>query len=288
MMNTNTTEILQQLTGAIHKIITPEAIYLLGNRNARHTLQSIYHTPAAMQDPTPVHVYVLIVAPLDNIPMHEWLDKTEARCRRIIPVTLIIKETTVFEKLAQEGNPFVCRILSSAECLYRSVRFQTKKYSSVAERSEKKESILAKGYDMYRQFMAGAELFHIREHYRSAGFLLHQAAELGLHSILKSATGLDFRSDNIERLVAYTSLVHEALYDWITVNREKVLLHKLQQAYSRSRYDENYTITHTEFNELKALISQLDPYFLQSKPLQTPQDIRICHTRYNNSNRLLH
>ncbi|MCW3090505.1 MAG: hypothetical protein JWP81_1574 [Ferruginibacter sp.] len=48
----------------------------------------------------------------------------------------------------------------------------------------------------------------IRSQNKMAAFMLHQAAEHALHTILKKATGLHVNTYNIDRLLRYCTMYH--------------------------------------------------------------------------------
>ena len=160
----------------------------------------------------------------------------------------------------------MCHVLKTAICIQQSEGFINNADIVPRYLPSMGESILAEGLNMYTEFMAAAELFRIRKQNRLACFMLHQATELGLNSILKTGTGFHYRTHNIERLIINTSLVHEELFYWINgAEKERKLLHKLQQAYSGSRYEESYAVNAVELSEMMQLVLQLKKYFLRER-----------------------
>lgn len=263
MTNVATTRTLQSLTAAIHKIIKPDAIYLLGWRNNKQATGSIYHPLPFPNESSLSHVYLLVVAPLYPIAAQDWLDKTEAYCNRVIPATIIIKDKALFRERIAEANPFICRILNQADCLYHSDDHKKEDCHAQISKQEA-DALRAEGLYMFEKFMAAASLFRTRKHDALACFMLHQAAEISLHIILKSATGFDYRTSNIKRLLQYASLVHAELFDWLTdsAKKEKKLLFKLQETYSNSTPGKHLSLSSNELGELSSLIGQLKRYLL--------------------------
>lgn len=263
---TKNISIYQDIIATITSLEPADAVYLLGERHASHISNSIFHAGGKQDNKRLSFLYLLIIVNLDNKAAHEWQDQLEAHCKRIIPCTTIVLNTANFQHWVKEGHPFACHVLKTAICLQQSEGFTCDGDTVPVYLPSMGESILAEGLNMYTEFMAAAELFMLRKQNRLACFMLHQATELGLNSILKAGTGFHYRTHNIERLIIYTSLVHEEFFYWINgAEKERKLLHKLQQAYSGSRYEETYAVNAVELGEIMGLIEWLKRYFLKDK-----------------------
>ena len=122
-----------------------------------------------------------------------------------------------------------------------------------------RESILNQGINKVTEFLAGADLYRIREQNKMAAFMLHQATENVLHSILKITTGLHFNTHNIDKLIRYCSMVSYNIADIFSRSNEKNerIFQLLQKAYIESRYKEDYTIRTDELITLTEKVRTL-------------------------------
>ena len=101
-----------------------------------------------------------------------------------------------------------------------------------------------KGINKLTEFLASTDLYRIREQNKMAVFMLHQAAEHALHTILKITTGLQINTHNLDKLIRYCSMVSYKIPEIFPRNNEKNerLFQLLQKAYISSRYDKDYSI----------------------------------------------
>jgi len=114
------------------------------------------------------------------------------------------------------------------------------------------EKLFRDGLIKSQEFLAGADLFRIRKQYRLAAFMLHQATEQALGTLIKIGTGYHCCTHNIERLVRYAGMVSYQIPDIFPrkTENEKRLFNFLQKAYIDSRYREDYSIGVIDLLEL--------------------------------------
>ncbi|MEJ7679033.1 MAG: HEPN domain-containing protein [Segetibacter sp.] len=55
------------------------------------------------------------------------------------------------------------------------------------------------GLNKVQEFLADADLYRIRQQNKMAAFMLHQAAEHALHTLLRISTGLYVNTHNIDK-----------------------------------------------------------------------------------------
>ena len=256
------TGIYKTVIDTILQLLPADTIYLAGTRHEACRSNSIFNAGAKQESERLSFLYLVIIANLEDKAAHEWQDRLEAHCKKIISCTTIVLDTTAFLQWLKEAHPFSCRVVQQANCLHRSAGYSVHEEALPIGVPSSSESLLAGGLNMYKEFMAAAELFSLRKQNRLACFMLHQAMELGLHSILKAGAGFHYRTHNIERLMTYASLVHEELFYWTHgTEKHRKLLHKLQQAYSGARYDECYGVNACELNEITQLVKRLEGFF---------------------------
>ncbi|PVD49618.1 hypothetical protein DC498_24100 [Terrimonas sp.] len=190
---TKNVSVYQEIIATITSLVPADAVYLLGERHAGCSSNSIFYTGRKQENERLSFLYLLIIANLINKAAHEWQDQLEAHCKKIIPCTTIVLNTENFQHWIREGHPFVCHVLKTAMCIQQSEGFINNAGIVPRYLPSMAESILAEGLNMYTEFMAAAELFRVRKQNRLACFMLHQATELGLNSILKAGTGFHYR-----------------------------------------------------------------------------------------------
>ena len=269
----------EQILAVIKEIVQPDVVYLLGASLHRRRSESVFCPEA----PIAQHVngfYLLILIPSFNgKEQYEWQDQIEHRCSHLLSVTTIILKTATFTEWVANGHPFAHTVLESAPIIYTENGI-----SFAAPSAQNPDLIVKTNQECYQAtvkrasaFLAGAELFTLRKEYPIAAFMLHQAAEQALQSLLKMGTGYHSYTHNLERLLRYAGMVSYELTDVFVSSREKDchLLKLLQKAYSDTRYGTDYKITVEQLNALTEKVNRI----LQ---LLTSSDTTfLCKTRRN-------
>ena len=251
----------EQLLAIIKDIVQTDVVYLLGASLHRRRSESVFCPEA----PTAQHVngfYLLILVPSFNgKEQYEWQDQIEQRCSHLFSVTTIVLKTATFTEWAASGHLFAHAVLESAPLIYSDNGI------SFAVPSAPDPDLVAKANQEYYQtaikrasaFLAGADLFTLRKEYPMAAFMLHQAAEQALQSLLKIGTGYHSYTHSLERLVRYAGMVSYELHDVFVSSREKdcQLLKLLQKAYSDTRYGTDYKITAEQLNGLTEKVDRI-------------------------------
>lgn len=233
-------------------------IYLLGGKHNCCQRESIFcdKTPAFQH----ISDYFLLVLlnSLEGKEQYEWQDKIEQHCSECLPITVIVMQTSIFDEWLQAGHRFARTVVHSAIPLYKADNLSFSPAPEADTIAEQKfiakyyREGLAKG----REFLAGSELFRIRNQYRLSAFMLHQAAEHCLHGLIKAGTGFHAYTHNLDRLIRYGSLVCYQLPDILPrkTEQDKKLFSLLQKAYGDARYKEDYSI---DLNSLLLLIDKV-------------------------------
>lgn len=174
-------------------------------------------------------------------------DKIEGRCHSLVPVTAIVLEADQFQNWLQEGHPFAYNVYKSGERLYDggNTTFIEPKAIDEPQLNTKNEALLNQGINKVQEFVAGADLFRIREQNKMAAFMLHQAAEQALITLLKIMTGLHLNTHSIDRLFRCCSLISDKISCIFPRNNHKNerLFQLIQKAYIDTRYKEDYCIS---------------------------------------------
>lgn len=250
MHNLITSELISQhkeVITLITEAINVERIYLLGYTLTEQRTEShfVVNTTALKNIS---HYYILVlVKKNDKCGCNAMQDKIESGCHSLVPVTAIVLEADQFENWLQEGHPFACKVYKSGECLYDAgnTTFIEPKVINEQELNTKTEALFNQGINKVQEFLAGADLFRIREQNKMAAFMLHQAAEQALIALLKIMTGLHLNTHRIDRLVRCCSLISDKIACIFPRNNDKNerLFQLIQKAYIDTRYKEDYNIS---------------------------------------------
>ncbi len=161
-------------------------------------------------------------------------------------ITAIALDINQFNEWLIEGHPFANKVCKTAECIHdaENIPLGIPKDIDEMELAKTNESLYNTGINKVQEFLAGADLFRIREQNKMAAFMLHQAAEQALQTLFRIKTGLYIHTHNLDKLIRYCSMVSYKLPAVFPRNNEKNerLLQLLQKAYIETRYKEDYVI----------------------------------------------
>ncbi|MBP6022224.1 HEPN domain-containing protein [Ferruginibacter sp.] len=131
---------------------------------------------------------------------------------------------------------------------------------------KKQYQYCTQGINKVNEFIAGAELFRVREQNKMAAFMLHQAAEQALLTIFKKATDWPVNTHNIDKLLRYCSMVNYKIPAIFPRDSEagKRLFGLLQKAYIDTRYKDDFAINSSELNALTQTIKTLQEIMLEA------------------------
>lgn len=231
------TELVRIILEAVHA----DKIYFLGSTLMYRRTESVFMTDAPSCKYVG-HYYVLVLVQ-NGQGLNVAQGKIENNCQNFIPVTAIVLYTDQFKQWINEQHHFAHTVCKIAVLLHGEKESMQETNNSELNKVNKLE-IFNQGLNKVTEFLAGADLYRIRDQNKMAAFMLHQAAEQALHTILKITIGLYLNTHNLDKLIRYCSLVSYKLPDIFSRNNEKNerLFQLLQKAYIGSRYDKNYVI----------------------------------------------
>ncbi len=251
----------QQLAEIILQSSRPDIIFRLGATVCHCKSESIFNTSSTGSRHISDIVLLVLIRDLQNKQVHEWQDKIEAHCRSVLPVTCMVLQSSTFESWLKTGDYFAVRVWQSAARIYDSgeLRLDVPQSATIIITDKDTARQHAEGLAKAKEFLAGAELYQLRKQYAMAAFMLHQAAEQSLRTLLKTGTGFCANIHSIERLLRYAVLVTDQLRDIFPqqTDQDKRLLHLLQKAYVGGRYDEGFRIGHVEAGALMERVGRL-------------------------------
>lgn len=244
----------EKLITLIREVIQPDIIYLLGASLYRRRSESIFCQTAPSSQHAADYFFLVLINNTNNRTLPQLQDQIEQHCSSVMPVTAILLETSTFNGWLATGHLFARTVCRSAIPVFEAANLSLSlvgDYDAEAELNTL-EKLFRDGLNKSQEFLAGADLFRIRKQFRLAAFMLHQAAEQALSTLLKIGTGYHCCTHNIERLLRYAAMVSYQIPDIFPrkTETEKRLFSFLQKAYIDSRYREDYSIGVTDLLEL--------------------------------------
>lgn len=240
----------EKLLSLILEASQPDRIYLLGVSTYHRRSESIFCTAAPVSRHIADYFVLILIDNTNHRPIHEWLDKIEQHCNAVMPVTTIVLESATFAEWLKTGHPFARTVWQSSSLLYNgdNISFLSPGHCDIQVEQKALEKLFMDGLNKAQEFLAGADFFRLRLQNKMAAFMLHQAIEQALHTLLKTGTGYHFCTHSIERLLRYGNMVAYELPDVFPrkTEQEKQLFSLLQKAYGDARYKEDYSINMTD------------------------------------------
>lgn len=257
-----------RIVDLIGELVEVDRIYLLGGSLYRRRTESLFNQLA----PSLQYVadcYCLILLPDTNTTrLVQVQDQIEQHFARIMPMTAIVLSTKQFDSWLQDGHTFALRVHTCAPLLLQKDAGYQGNPGTIDEVAEQRRTELThkEGLKRIDAFLAGAELFCLRKENRMAAFMLHQAVEQALSTLLKTATGYYCCTHNIERLLRYAGMVTHRVNEIFPKNNEleKRLVSLLQKAYIDSRYREDYAMPEADLLNLLGRVGELRKILMES------------------------
>jgi uncharacterized protein len=194
-------------------------------------------------------------------------DKIENNLQHFIPVTAIVLGADQFKSWQVSGHPFAKRVVEDAALLFTTANTELIIPGKPQEESQANgnELLIRQTTTRVNEFLAGAELYRVRIQYKMAAFMLHQAAEQALRTLLIIHTGLRINTHSLDKLIRYCSMFSAELPEVFPLRKEKdkKTFSLLQKAYIDSRYKEDYTIGYEDLEVLIARVKTLQGIFLK-------------------------
>lgn len=265
-LNPEASEQLQQVTAIIIKQASPDKIWLLGHTLQQEQYESIFREAVVGQQRLARCTLLVLLPGLAPKEPHQWQDQLEQRCSALLPVTTLVLCTTGFTAWLQAGHPFAVQVWRQTPVLYDAGNMQIEAIPE-AKAPVNNRAIIRDGLSKAREFLAGAELYRLRQQYKMAAFMLHQCVEQALQALLKAGTGYHTHTHNIERLLQLGCLVAPQLASLFPHHTEagKRLMQLLQKAYISARYTADYKVTDEELQTLTVRVEMLLELVVESR-----------------------
>lgn len=249
------------LAEEILSVVACEKIFLLATTITSSHVANLF-LPRSVTARRISHYHVLIVVPrADKSPNMEVQDKIEGRLQRTIPTTAIVLDTEQFNHWIKQRHPFAIQIENGGSLLYgqKETVIENVQTANSEKQQIKIESLLAQGRNKAQEFLAGADLFRIREQNRMAAFMLHQSLEQILRSLLLVLTGLEITTHSLDKLLRYCSMFYYRFSEIFKSNdgKSEKLFQLLQKAYINARYKDDYHINTVDLILLREKIETI-------------------------------
>lgn len=150
-------------------------IFLLGTGVARFSTANIF-TPSPLQYESTEHYYLLVLVRRNReVSNNSMQERIETVCAAINPVTVFVIDFEQFNNWLQEGHRFAYLVKTKATLLFEdlSIAFGESKEVDTDTVKESQKASYTKGYNMSEEFLAGADLYRIRQQNKMAAFMLH-------------------------------------------------------------------------------------------------------------------
>ncbi|MEO6837643.1 MAG: HEPN domain-containing protein [Ginsengibacter sp.] len=183
----------------------------------------------------------------------------ETKSKQFISMTAFVLTIFTFKTWLETGQRFAIKVHKEAKLLYGSNELLPIIEAHPEDIEEKNNAIYTEAKNKVVEFLAGADLYIIRKQTKLAAFMLHQATEQCLHAMFELNTGMYLATHNIDKLLRYCSMICYRLPEIFPRNnkKEERLFQLLQKAYVGGRYDNNYSITVTELQEIRERVMEL-------------------------------
>jgi HEPN domain-containing protein len=251
----------RQLDAAIKVIvqsIRPEKIILFG----------VYSVPGdaalftQMQPSTLTPFDLLIVTNAsENRSDYELKDLLENRCRGIAQITTVIHDITYVNRQIRARQYFFSMLLMDGILLYDAGTMALEK--PALPNFEEVRLMAEKDFERWagqaNAFFSSARFNMQRKEWKTAMFLLHQAAEQIYQAILLVFNGYKPTTHNVDKLRRYTNRLSIELASLFRRDdeNEEHLFKLLSDAYVDARYKEDYIISEEEVTKIAGRIGQL-------------------------------
>ncbi|WP_460686163.1 HEPN domain-containing protein [Niabella aquatica] len=250
--------IATKVVATINKIVQADTIFVLGKKVT--TAQNIFTTACAASGHTTAF-WLLILITGDDKRHKMYQDEMEQKCSLYHTVCCIVMQTHTFVRWFNEANPFALTVIYNAPFIYNTNPELEQWGRSVVVKSvpETNKNSFQKCFDLFNEYIAGAELFTVRKQYQLALFMYHQATELLLTAYIKSQTGLELHIHNINYLNHYLSFLIPGVAENFggTTLVEQEAFRLLQKSYCAARYDDCFAVKHQQLEIVRQKILEL-------------------------------
>lgn len=230
----------KKLVELVQQVVNPDVIYLLGATLNRVRTESIFNQSTPTGQFINNYYLLVLINEAQGRPLHEWQEMIEQKCAQFKETVVIVLTTKTFNEWLENGHRFARLVEQNAVKLLKADGVEISSIGSYDEESEAIEitRLLNRGKYMSEEFLAGAEIYIGRENYNLAGFMIHQALEQALSTLIIVRTGYEQKTHNIKRLLKYGALGHNKVKGLL--DSFKIDIRNTAEIYYESRYSKMY------------------------------------------------
>lgn len=261
MLQYQSTKALADLVSSLAQAVATDKIFLLGQSVENLPVSSIFR-PVQHGNATVTGYYILLLTRHGEQRADDVIqDMLEQRNKYRVPVHLMVYPVRSFYQWLKAGQYFAIKVMEEAPMLYNAgiTKIPEPGYVLTEQTIQKQQEQVKVSIQHANAFLTGAELFISTGNFDLAAFLLHQATEHACLSFLLQHTGLRTGTHNIDKLLRYSTMVNNVLFNIFPRDtaEELELFRMLQKAYIHSRYKEGYTVSEEQIRLLAARVKKL-------------------------------
>ncbi|HET8573799.1 MAG TPA: HEPN domain-containing protein [Edaphocola sp.] len=248
----------QELDECLYQVETPE-------RRAEADFQVLVDWIVSLCSPTCIYrvdscnmghedINLLIVIPLNESTtfkeMKKWIHTINTKKWKI---NYSLYQITQLRKYIEAGSIFHINACKKENLIYDSGAepLPSPEPENFLEAQKKANTVFAQGFKRSSAFMEGARIYMEKRENSMAAFMLHQATELTLHTVLQAITGMYFRDHSIRDLLKYCDQVTHQLKGIFSKDPvDTLLLRLLDEAYVNGRYNVEFVVKAAELTLL--------------------------------------
>ena len=250
--------IAAKVVDTITQITQVNTIFVLGKK--LNTAQNIFTEPGASAAHTSAF-WLLVLITGDDKRLKMYQEAMEQNCSRYHTVSCMVMQTSSFVRELHEKSAFAIKVVLNAPVIYNThPQLEEWRKDIIVESMPPTEKTgFQKCVTLFNEYMAGAQLFTVRKHYKLALFMYHQATELVLTAFIQSQTGLQLRIHNIHHLNDYLSFLTPRIAAGFggIAQKEKDAFRLLQKSYGAARYEEGFEVGFKELEIVQEKVSAL-------------------------------
>ena len=196
----------------------------------------------------------------------EYQNLVESNCVEFGSVMLWCSHLGEVNKLLKEGHIFYSPVCTADRLVYdnRRIPLPEKNDIDVAAVIAKSQTVFNGLFATAKSFLDGARYYATTEQAKTSAFMLHQATEHVLRSLLFSVTAYNSYNHNLDNLLRHCNYCAPELSKVFPRDddKEKEIFHLLNSAYVHTRYKNNYEIS---TDDLMLLLDRVDHLQIEVK-----------------------
>lgn len=256
----------RQLVALVREAVEVQCIYMLGSTLDTRRTESVFMQEAPSCISAGYYYLLVLISGDENVNIAQ--DEIENMALHLVPVVAIVMPTVTFKTWLAKGHPFASKVCRQAVLLYQEEGQELTAPGFIdADDVKNNDAVYTDANNKATEFIAGADLFMLRNETKLAAFMFHQASEQLLRALFEITTGLYVNTHSLDKLMRYCSLTCWRLPEIFCRNNDKgeKLFQLLQKAYIGGRYEKGYCITLRELEEIKSKVMELKEVFQNFK-----------------------